>query len=237
MGKTGPAGTASVEGQVTAEDTYAEGWVLTDPNDPNPANTTALQVAPPAATVAAVPQQQQATTGNQGGLNALPATKFSGIRQALYQLGYTMFDPTTLEAELKLQRDIQGNAMKQSAFKEFAINYTQLRVYIAMIGDQKTITMNHTLRAFYSLKMATNSYQGKVLAFIGDWWATKEPTSVCLLQTKAWQWYTGQAVDNTEALVNHYSDPDTKGMWWRPMRGTTTKMTNSISTLYPQCPH
>jgi hypothetical protein len=91
-----------------------------------------------------------------------------------------------LEAELKLQWDIQGNAMKQTAFKEFAINYTPLWVYIAMIGDQKTITMIHLLEAFYSLKTATYSYQSKVLAFIRDWRGTKEPTPICLPQTKAW---------------------------------------------------
>jgi hypothetical protein len=186
MGTTGPAGTESVKGQVMAEDMYAEGWVLTNPNDPNPANTMALPVALPAATAAAIPQQQQATTGNQRRLKALPATKFLGIRQVLQQLRYTIFNPATLEAELKLQRDNQGNAMKQNTFKEFAINYTQLWVYIAMIGDQKTITMLHALGAFYSLKTATNSYQGKVLAFIEDRQATKEPTPICLLQTKAW---------------------------------------------------
>jgi hypothetical protein len=49
-----------------------------------------------------------------------------------------MFDPATLEAELKLLRDIQGNATKQTAFKEFAINYTQLQVYIAMIMELST---------------------------------------------------------------------------------------------------
>jgi hypothetical protein len=84
--------------------------------------------------------------------------------------------------------------------------------------------MIHTLGAFYSLKMATNSYQGKVLAFAGDRRATKEPTPICLPQTKAWQWYTGQAMDNAEALVNHYSDPDTRGTRWRSTRSTTAEM-------------
>ncbi len=62
----------------------------------------ALPVVPPAATAAAIPQQQQATMGNQGGVNALPATEFSGIRQVLHWLGYTMLNPAMLEAELKL---------------------------------------------------------------------------------------------------------------------------------------
>jgi hypothetical protein len=64
MGTTGPAGTESAKGQVMAEDTYAEGWVLTNPNSPLPANTMALPVVPPAATTAAIPQQQ--TTSNHG---------------------------------------------------------------------------------------------------------------------------------------------------------------------------
>ena len=168
MGTTGLTGTNSAEGQVMVEDTYAEGWVLTDPNDPNPANTMVFPVALPAATAATIPQQQQATMGNHGGVSSLSGTELLGIRQALHWLGYTMFDPAILGAEHELQRDIQGNATEQTAFKEFAINYTQLWVYIEMLEDQKTITMIHTLRAFYSLNMATNSYQGKVLIFIGD---------------------------------------------------------------------
>jgi hypothetical protein len=110
------------------EDTNAEGWVLTNPNDPELAKTTALPVAPPAATATAIPQQEQATMGNQGGVNVLPATKVSAIGEALHRLGSTIFDPAMLKTELKLQRDIQGNGTKQTAFKEFAINYTQLRV-------------------------------------------------------------------------------------------------------------
>ncbi len=97
--------------------------------------------------------------------------------------------------------------------------------------------MIHTLGALYSLKTATNSFQGKVLVFIRDWRATKEPTPICLLQTKAWQWYTGQAMDNAEALVNHCSDPDTRGTWWRPTGDTSTKMKGpyllSTPDVYP----
>jgi hypothetical protein len=102
-----------------------------------------------------------------------------------------------------------------------------------MIGDQKSITMIHTLGTFYSLKTATTSYQGKVLAFIWDWRVTKKPTPICLPQTKAWQWYKGQALDNVEALVDHYSDPDTRGTWWRPMGGANTKMKVSCLLSIP----
>jgi hypothetical protein len=39
---------------------------------------------------------------------------------------------------------------------------------------------------YYSIALATSVFQGKVLAFIGDHWVTKEPTPVCLPTTKSW---------------------------------------------------
>jgi len=84
-------------------------------------------------------------------------------------MGHTMYNPCTLKAKLSLQAGaMEGNAAALARFKDFAVNYGQLRVYGAILGDQKTITMIHTLGTFYSLKRATNAYQGKVQGFIGD---------------------------------------------------------------------
>jgi hypothetical protein len=85
---------------------------------------------------------------------------------------------------------------------DFTVNYGQFWVYIAIMGDQKTITMIHTLGSFYSPKLATNAYQGKVLAFIGDRQATKEPTPICLpqAQAKVWQWFAGKASEDTQSF-------------------------------------
>jgi hypothetical protein len=127
-----------------------------------------------------------------------------------------MYDPRTLEAELSLQQEIQGNAARQATFKDFAVIYGQFWVFIAMIGDQKSITMIHMLGVFYSLKQATNAYQSKVLTFIGDRRAMKEPTPICLPQTKAWQWFTGKASKDAQSFEAHYANPATQGTWWRP---------------------
>ena len=78
-----------------------------------------------------------------------------------------------LSSELALQKDIHGNTAKQTAFRDFATNYTQMRVYLAMVGEQKNVTMIHTLGTYYSIRAATNAYQGKVLGFVGDRRATK----------------------------------------------------------------
>jgi hypothetical protein len=118
-----------------------------------------------------------------------------------------MYDLATLEAELSLQRNIQGNNTWQAAFRDFKVNYRQVQVYLAMLGDQ-TVTMIHTVGAFYSLKLGTSAYQKQVLAFIGNQWATKEPTPICLPQMKAWQWFTNNLLNDQEAFQTFYNNLD-----------------------------
>ena len=113
--------------------------------------------------------------------------------------------------------------MKQAAFSEFATKYTQLRVYLAMVGKQKNVTMIHTLGVFYSVSTATNAYQGKVLGFLGNRRATKEPTPVCLPQVKAWQWYSGQVNTDKDNFVEFFEDKGNKSKWWTPDSQMTSK--------------
>ncbi len=100
----------------------------------------------------------------------------------------------------------------------------QMRMYLAMVGEQKTVTMIHTIRVFYSIRASTNAYQGKILGFIGDRRATKEPTPVCLPQTKAWQWFLGQAHNNKEDFMTFYEDGDNQNKWWTPSTALTSTM-------------
>ncbi len=93
-----------------------------------------------------------------------------------------------------------------------------------MVGEQKTITMIHMVGVFYSIRASTNAYQGKVLGFIGDRRATKEPTPVCLPQTKAWQWFSGQAYTNKEGFMTFYKDGDNQNKWWTLGTALTSKV-------------
>jgi hypothetical protein len=120
-----------------------------------------------------------------------------------------------------MQRDIQDNVAKQNAFREFTTNYNQMRMYIAMVGEQKSITMIHTIGAYYSIRAATNSYQGKVMGFIGDRRATKEPTPICLPQVKAWQWYTGHVNTDKEDFMTFYEEEANRNKWWTPTLAMT----------------
>jgi len=103
-----------------------------------------------------------------------------------------MYDAVTLEAELAVQRGVTpGEATSRQAFKDFVVNVQQFRGYLAMLGGKHVVTMLHTPGAYYSISSATQAYQGRVLAFIGDRRLTKEPTPVCLPTTKTWEWHTG----------------------------------------------
>ena len=79
--------------------------------------------------------------------------------------------------------------------------------------------MIHTPGVYYSIASATSAYQGKVLAFIGDRKAPKEPTPICLPMLKSWEWHTGDAVTNFDKFSECYAVEANKGTLWTPAAG------------------
>ncbi len=137
------------------------------------------------------PQQQQRGVGvsSIGGAQHQQAMAvYSGIDAALRTLGHTMYDPGAINAKLAIQSGINpADAASRSAFRYFAVNVQKFQVYLAMLGGQPYVSMIHTPGVYFSIDLLTSAYQGKVLAFVGDCRATKEPTPVCLPSTKAWE--------------------------------------------------
>ncbi len=158
-------------------------------------------------------------------------TKYSGIGAALCCLGHKMYDPEIIAAELKLQSDIDGDQAKRAAFRDFSVNYTQLQMYLAMAGAQVMVKMIHTPGAYYSIKSATNGYQGRVLAFIGDRRATKEPTPICLPTDKTWQWFTGKAITDYTKFLKYHGDQANLGTLWKPTANEGTAVDIKVPNL------
>ena len=99
-----------------------------------------------------------------------------------------LYNEETINAELTLQSGINPvDPASRATFREFVTNVQQFRVYLVMLGGQPYVTTIHTPGVYFSIAQATSQYQGKVLPFIGDRRATKEPTPVCLLTTKTWE--------------------------------------------------
>jgi len=131
-----------------------------------------------------------------------------------------MYDPASIQAELAVQlRGTPGDLANRTSFREFVVNVQEFRVYLAMLGTQTHVSMMYTPGMYYSLASVTSTYQGKVLAFIGDRRATKEPTPICLQTTKTWEWHAGDAVTDFEKFREFHDVEANKGNLWTPTAG------------------
>jgi hypothetical protein len=97
--------------------------------------------------------------------------------------------------------------------------------------------MIHTPGVYYSIKSATNGYQGRVLAFIGNRRAMKEPTLICLSNEKTWQWLTGKAVNNDKKFRGHFGNLTNQGNLWKPGVNDGTPIDIKVPNLLaiPNC--
>ena len=152
--------------------------------------------------------------GGAGGETPSVLTEaYSGIGSVLKTLGHTMYDTSTLEAELAVQCGITpGDATSHQTFRDFVVNVQQFRGYhLTMLEGKHVVIMLHTQGVYYSINSVKRAYQGRVLAFIGDRRLTKEPTPVCLPTTKTWEWHTGPAVADFSKLEAFYADATNGG--------------------------
>jgi len=131
-----------------------------------------------------------------------------------------MYDPASIQAELAVQLSgTPGDLANRMSVHEFVVNVQEFRVYLAMLGNQTHVYMIHTPGMYYSLASATSTYQGKVLAFIGDRRATKEPTPLCLPITKTWEWHAGDTVMDFKKFREFHDVEANKGNLWTPTVG------------------
>jgi hypothetical protein len=161
--------------------------------------------------------------GNAGQQLAAGDKPYSGIGSAMKKLGHAMYDPATIESELAVQRGINPtNATSRSSFQDVAIRDQQFRIYLAMLGGQPHVTMILTPGAYYSINPTTSAYQGRVVAFIGDQRATKEPNPVCMPTTMTWEWFFSDAVIDFAAFEDQYATNANHGTLWTPVAGEDT---------------
>ena len=143
-----------------------------------------------------------------------------------------MFNSPTMEAKLAVQaQGNPGNPASRYGYHKLVINVQQFRVYLGMLGGQSHIVMIHTPGVYYSFASATRAYQGKVLAFVGDQRATKEPTPVRLPSTKTWDWYLGTAVADYDKFKDQHTADANKGSLWTPAAGDGTPTKIKVPNL------
>jgi hypothetical protein len=178
------------------------------------------------------PPHQLGVGVNGGGQQAPGIVAYSRIDSALHQSGHTMYDPVTNNAKLSVQSGVNpGDVASQMGFQDFVVNIQQFSIYLAMLRGQPYVSMIHTPGVYYSIISATNTFQGIVLAFIGDCRATKEPTLVCLPTTKSWDWHMGDASTDVTKLDKYYAMEVYRGALWMPGAGNGAPATTKVPNL------
>ena len=108
-----------------------------------------------------------------------------------------MYKPATINAELLVQIAVTlGDATSRTGFCNFMANIKQFWVYLGMLGGQSHMMMIHTPGIYCSIRSLMSAYHGKIMVFIGNRRATKEPILVCLPTLKSWEWHTGNATSS-----------------------------------------
>ncbi len=89
------------------------------------------------------------------------------------------------------------------------------KAYLFVKQGSGFITVMHSPLKFAAISAATQHLQGRIIGFVGDRTATREPTPILLPQL-AWQWVKELVFTDGNALIKHYEDDASRiGTLWK----------------------
>ncbi len=118
-----------------------------------------------------------------------------------------------VEAELKWQRVVNGETAKNEAFTERVLGLQELKVFAFMKGGSLYIQMGHGLAKFYSIYGTVPELDGKVLMFVGDRGATRDPMPLQPPVQNTWKWITVNVATDEDALLVFAQSAGGTGLW------------------------
>jgi hypothetical protein len=130
----------------------------------------------------------------------------------------------TVAAELKWQRDVNGEAAKIVAFTERVLGLQEFKAFAFMKAGSPWVQVGHGLGKFFSLYGTMPELDGKVLMFVGDRGWTRDPVAVQPPVQNTWKWVTANVSDDEEALLA-FAQGDHGGLGlWQPGGGAINSM-------------
>ena len=123
--------------------------------------------------------------------------------------------PASLLADLRWQRDVDGDNTKVKAFRFETLQSLDLRVFAYMRPASPFIQLFHSAATFYTPGGDTD-YRGRDIGFIGDRTDLQSPTTVVLAPESPWKWVTRKVVMDEVALELFYADPGNRRKLWQP---------------------
>ena len=146
--------------------------------------------------------------GGNGGVGEKAAVGFAAILQRMGEEGKTA---ATVVAELKWQREVNGETAKIDAFIEKTISLQEFKAFAFMKAGSPWVQVGHGFGKFYSLYGMVPELDGKVLMFVGDRGWTRDPFPVQPPTQNTWKWITVNAANDGGAL-QAFAQADT-GLW------------------------
>ena len=144
----------------------------------------------------------------------MTATTYSGMATATRKGG--LGTPTTIPQELNWQRSVEGDPTKINHWKDVMGNLQEFKAYIFVRQGSCYATVMHSPMKFAAISPATAHLQGRIIGFVGDRTATREPTPILLPQLKTWQWVKETVFTDGPALIKHFGDdPARTGTLWK----------------------
>jgi hypothetical protein len=140
---------------------------------------------------------------------------YLGFDKAMKKWG--MGTEASILQDLTWQREVDGNANKINQFKELIGGLQNFRTYLFIKPGSAFVTVLHSTMKYVAISKVTQHLQGRLIGFVGDHTATKEPTAIVLPQQKTWKWETKMTLADGAALQLYYAEYQTRrGKFWVP---------------------
>jgi hypothetical protein len=145
---------------------------------------------------------------------ATEATAYSGVGAAIRKSG--LGTKMTITQDLAWQQSVKGDPTKINQWKEVMGSIQDFKAYLFIRQESGFATVMHSPLKFAAISVATQHLQGRIIGFVGDRTATREPTPILLPQLKTWQWVKESVFTDGPALIKHYEDDASRvGTLWK----------------------
>ena len=141
-------------------------------------------------------------------------TPYSGMTAAIRRGG--LGTTASMTQDLAWQRAMGGDTGKINQWKEIMGSLQEFKAYLFIKQGTCFVTVLHSPMKFAAINSSTAHLQGRVIGFVGDRTATREPTPILLPSNKTWQWVKETVSTDERALMKHFEeDPARIGTLWK----------------------
>ena len=139
---------------------------------------------------------------------------YSGLATAIEKGG--VGTPATIPQELNWQRLVDGDNAKINQWRDIMGSIQDFKAYLFVKPGSCFATVVHSPMKFAAISPSTSHLQGRVIGFVGDRTATREPSPILFPTIKTWQWVKEKVHTDGPALIKYYDDdPSRIGSLWK----------------------